>query len=396
MTNIKRNDLIQEVDVENIYTHILALEGPRYPLDNLDALNAAADYIRQELKNCGFRTEYQEFQVDGLDTNFKNVLGYCGDNNTPAVVLGAHYDTVPDCPGANDNLSAVAILLEFARVISKLETPPTIILGFFTLEEGHPGFEAQLRQLKQKFAIVDSKGRFKSWEMFKLHRELNKLFRKSIMSGKNASEGYQDFLAQHKEELSEQNKSYFEEWNALISKYPASSFFEEMGLIGSHYFVSQLDNPAQSIKYLINYDTVGWIYDSPKTQKPLPIPEEFTETYKVDLEKEIGNFITIIGDVNSGSLLKSFTENCQNNEVDIPYYKIDLPIEYEAIKASAPDTLRMDHAPFWRKRIPAITMADGAEFRSNLYHTPADLAKYMDFDMLSKIVKATLLTVLDN
>ena len=184
MTNIKRNDLIQEVDVENIYTHILALEGPRYPLDNLDALNAAADYIRQELKNCGFRTEYQEFQVDGLDTNFKNVLGYCGDKNSPAVVLGAHYDTVPDCPGANDNLSAVAILLEFARVISKLETPPTIILGFFTLEEGHPGFEAQLRQLKQKFYIVDSKGRFKSWGMFKLHRELNKLFRKSIMSGK--------------------------------------------------------------------------------------------------------------------------------------------------------------------------------------------------------------------
>ena len=213
---------------------------------------------------------------------------------------------------------------------------------------------------------------------------------------KNASEGYQEFLSQHKDKLSDQNKKYFDEWNALISKYPASSFFEEMGLIGSNYFVSQLDNPAQSIKYLINYDTVGWIYDSPKTQKPLPIPEEFTETYKVDLEKEIGNFITIIGDVNSGSLLKSFTDNCQNNEVDIPYYKIDLPIEYEAIKASAPDTLRMDHAPFWRKRIPAITMADGAEFRSNLYHTPADLAKYMDFDMLSKIVKATLLTVLDN
>ena len=396
MANIEINELIKEVNVENIYTHILALEGPRYPLDNLDELNAAAEYIRKEIKNCGFSVEYQEFQVEGLETSFKNVLGFCGDKNAPAVVLGAHYDTVPNCPGANDNLSAVAILLEVARVISKLEQPPTIILGFFTLEEGHPGFEAQLRQLKQKFDIVDSKGRFKSWEMFKLHNELNKLFRKSIMSGKNGSEGYQEFLAQHEEKLSEQNKNYFDEWNTFISKYPASSFFEEMGLMGSNYFVSQLGNPAQEIKYLINYDTVGWIYDSPKTQKPLPIPDEFTDTYKVDLEKEIGNFITIIGDINSVSVLKRFTENCQNSQVDIPYFKVDLPLEYEAIRASAPDTLRMDHAPFWRKRIPAITMADGAEFRSNLYHTPADLARYMDFDMLAKIVKATLLTVLEN
>ena len=394
MENIELNKLIQEVDVESIYTHILALEGPRYPLDNLDELNAAAEYIHKELENLGIRAEYQEFQVDGLEIDFKNVLGFCGDENTPAVVLGAHYDTVPNCPGANDNLSAVAILLEFVRVISKLEQPPSIILGFFTLEEGHPGFEAQLRQIRQKYNIVDSKDRFISWKMSKLQRELNKLFRKSIMNEKNASEAYQEFLSQHQEHLSDHQKQYFEEWNSIVSKYPASSFFEEMGLIGSNYFVSKLENPVQSIKYLINYDTVGWIHDAPKTQKPLPIPPDFVETYKVEVEKEIGNFITIIGDENSGVVLKNFTDNCQNSNIELPYFKINLPMNYEAIKANAPDTLRMDHAPFWRRQIPAITMADGAEFRSNLYHTPADLAKYMDFDVLAKIVQATLLTVL--
>lgn len=54
---------------------------------------------------------------------------------SPVILIGAHYDSVPDSPGADDNASAVAALLEIARMLS--ENPPAgpVILMGFALEE---------------------------------------------------------------------------------------------------------------------------------------------------------------------------------------------------------------------------------------------------------------------
>jgi len=51
------------------------------------------------------------------------------------VVVGAHYDSVPGSPGANDNASGVAVVLEAARVLAATPTPRTIQFVLFAAEE---------------------------------------------------------------------------------------------------------------------------------------------------------------------------------------------------------------------------------------------------------------------
>jgi hypothetical protein len=65
---------LKMIDKERLYQTVLQLEGPRYPLDNMDALNAAADTIAQELASYGLRVEMQEFKVRGMDETFRNVM----------------------------------------------------------------------------------------------------------------------------------------------------------------------------------------------------------------------------------------------------------------------------------------------------------------------------------
>ena len=200
--------IIQQVDIERIYRHVLNLEGPCYPLDNMAELNEAATYIYNELESYGLKVEFQEFKVSGLDDTFKNVLGYIGDQNSPAILIGSHYDTVPNCPGANDNFSAVAISLEVARIIVQLKNPPSIIIAAFTLEEGHPELAKIKRDLGLKYGIFDSQWRYSTAQMHQINRELRKLMIKYFLARKNVSEAVQTVIERNKAQLSRSNLEY--------------------------------------------------------------------------------------------------------------------------------------------------------------------------------------------
>lgn len=86
------------------------------------AENAAVrDYISQQLKTMGVDAEIQETVIHwrpGCIATVQNVLGRIpGQNNTKAVALAAHYDSVPFGPGAADDGAGVAVLLETARAL---------------------------------------------------------------------------------------------------------------------------------------------------------------------------------------------------------------------------------------------------------------------------------------
>ncbi|MFW9820423.1 MAG: M28 family peptidase [Candidatus Thorarchaeota archaeon] len=387
--------IIQQVDIERIYRHVLNLEGPCYPLDNMTELNKAATYIYNELESYGLKVGFQEFKVSGLDDTFKNVLGYIGDQNSPATLIGSHYDTVPNCPRANDNFSAVAISLEVAQIMAQLERPPSIIIASFTLEEGHPGLMKQLRDLGLKYGIFDSQWRYSTAQIHQIMREFGKLRIKYFRTRKNVGEAVQTVIEQNKEQLSKSNLDYLKALQDLYSDLDPLKSVEQRGLMGSNHFVDSLSPESQPIKGVINFDTVGWIRDEPKTHRLPPIPPDFYTSYRVDLENEIGNFIYILCDKNSNSLLDKFLEECELKEIDMPYLGIKVPMDYEQINQQVPDLLRMDHAPFWRHNIPAIAMSDGANFRTDIYHTPADTSRFMDFKTLEKLAKATIATLLD-
>ena len=78
------------------------------------ALDEAADYVMAGLADLGYRVDEQRFEI--ARGRFRNVEAR-RDGSNEIVIVGAHYDTVPGCPGANDNGSGVAALLEIARLL---------------------------------------------------------------------------------------------------------------------------------------------------------------------------------------------------------------------------------------------------------------------------------------
>ncbi|GGF27801.1 M28 family peptidase [Hymenobacter cavernae] len=102
---------------------------------NLGSLNKAADYIHAELQKLGIPVQEQKFPVDGHE--YRNVIASFGPPTAERIIVGAHYDVCGDQPGADDNASAVAGLLETARLLH--EQNPTlkhrIDFVAFSLEE---------------------------------------------------------------------------------------------------------------------------------------------------------------------------------------------------------------------------------------------------------------------
>lgn len=114
----------------------LAASIPARAFPDADALNRTADHIVAEFKQSGCAPERQSFPVGGND--YHNVICSWGPEDGPRIVIGAHYDVAGnDNPGADDNASGIAAILELARLlqVAKPELTRRLDLVAFTLEE---------------------------------------------------------------------------------------------------------------------------------------------------------------------------------------------------------------------------------------------------------------------
>jgi Zn-dependent M28 family amino/carboxypeptidase len=124
-----------KVSVGRIRGHIKALEGPRHPVTAPEALEHAADYIADYLRCLGYEMSEHLFNENGRD--FRNILATRPGLLHPEqrVVVIAHFDTVADTPGADDNASGVALLLGLAEVLQPFRFERTIHFIGVNLEE---------------------------------------------------------------------------------------------------------------------------------------------------------------------------------------------------------------------------------------------------------------------
>ncbi len=126
-----------KADPQILYSHVKLLAGIEPPRNyrNRESLDRAAEYIATELSKTGTRVYEQPFTANG--SIYRNVIGSLGPENGPLIVVGAHYDVAGDQPGADDNASAVAGLLETARLIAHREEELSIRLELvaYCLEE---------------------------------------------------------------------------------------------------------------------------------------------------------------------------------------------------------------------------------------------------------------------
>jgi Zn-dependent M28 family amino/carboxypeptidase len=96
------------------------------------SLKAAEDYVYQAFLDLGYQPRRQTFIYQRLEVS--NIIA--GEQSPGGYyILGAHFDTVAGTPGADDNASAVAVLLEVARLARKFTLPrPWTFIGFTTEE----------------------------------------------------------------------------------------------------------------------------------------------------------------------------------------------------------------------------------------------------------------------
>jgi Zn-dependent M28 family amino/carboxypeptidase len=120
---------------ENLYRHVQFLSvdiGDRY-LWKENSLDRAAEYIEAQWASAGYTVQRQGLVCYGKTV--ANLLIEQPGREKGLVVIGAHYDTVPGTPGADDNASGVAVLLELARLLHERTSRKTLLLAAFVNEE---------------------------------------------------------------------------------------------------------------------------------------------------------------------------------------------------------------------------------------------------------------------
>jgi len=130
-------DPAASVSESTLRTHVQTLAGDigERNVMNQRALHAAADYLRRQWKSQGYEVIAHEYTIER--ERWANLEVSRRGRKTPneIVVIGAHYDSVFGSPGANDNGSGVAALLELARLFAARDTERTVRFVAFVNEE---------------------------------------------------------------------------------------------------------------------------------------------------------------------------------------------------------------------------------------------------------------------
>lgn len=137
---------VAAVDQQRLIEHVERLAAA--PRDNGDggrAAQAAADYAEKQLRGYGLEVATIAVSADGAELPVVwTEIGGGRCQGEPTYVLVGHYDTVAGSPGADDNASGTAAVLETARVLAKARLPISVTLAVLPFEEPGPPFRGAL------------------------------------------------------------------------------------------------------------------------------------------------------------------------------------------------------------------------------------------------------------
>ena len=122
--------------IQNLRSHVSVLSsdiGSRSIHEEVN-LRRAQEYIHGGFTGSGLDVMVQAYEASGVKT--ANLVAYHPDTDltSPLLLLGAHYDTVIGTPGADDNASAVAVMLETARILTSSALSGVLFTAFSTEE----------------------------------------------------------------------------------------------------------------------------------------------------------------------------------------------------------------------------------------------------------------------
>ena len=277
------------VDPEELKRKLRYIAGERSPSTSPRHLATVENYIEGEFKTFGLRVESDTFTYWGR--SYRNVIARAGDaRNGPLIILGAHFDSVEGSPGADDNASGVAVLLEAARILSGLRLRSQLLFCAFNLEE--------------------------------------------------------------------------------------------LNMIGSTHFAKRLKAAGAKVRAMVSLEMVGFTDSKPGGQQ---YPTGLRWFYP-----ERGDFIGVVGNWRSSSLLRQFSHSMRQVR--------GLPVETLTVLGNGflvPQVRLSDHSPFWDLGYPALLITDTAFFRNPHYHVPSDTLDTLDLEFMAKVCQGVVTAVLN-
>ena len=144
---------------ERLLAHLRALIGERHPTTAFVALRRAEDYLVDQFRSQGLEVVAHPFKAFG--GTYHNVVGarlaaQSSQHGAEPLIIAAHYDTVMGSPGADDNASALAVMLEAAHCLRDVPLSREVRFIAFCLEEedllGSLAYVSWLRESAQKIA----------------------------------------------------------------------------------------------------------------------------------------------------------------------------------------------------------------------------------------------------
>jgi len=133
-----------------LFAHLQALVGPRHPFSSAKKLQQVESYVVQQFRRPGVTVEMHPFEA--LGRTYQNVVAtVAAEKPGPPLIVAAHFDTVEQSPGADDNASGLAVLLEAARLVqAQAFTRPVRFIAFNLEEENLLGSSAYAEYLQRK------------------------------------------------------------------------------------------------------------------------------------------------------------------------------------------------------------------------------------------------------
>lgn len=386
-------DILSQIDRERIYQHILKIQGVRHPIDARNRLDEAANYLHSEFERFGLIPADQVFTVPGFDGTFRNIEGSIDDGKDSELLIVAHYDTVENSPGANDNASGVGVMLETARVLTQNKIRNVRFIGF-TLEELNPTFALKSRQIARSLGLIDAQNRYTSLQISEVMTKLHWLRRKYWTMGKSLTDALSAARTELEAQMNEFEITYVKQLERMYEGITPTSWPGKTSAVGSSFWVNEAVQTNKKVLGVLCLETVGYTSEKEHSQRfPLGMRPDMFQANNIG-SAEVGNFLTVVGDVNSEKLVQSFSAQAALNSVNLPCAALQIPFDYEQIAGSMGDLLRSDHAPFWRQGIPALFITDTADFRYPYYHTEADTIDKLDFTFMTQICEAAVATAI--
>ncbi|MBI4358701.1 MAG: M20/M25/M40 family metallo-hydrolase [Candidatus Omnitrophica bacterium] len=141
---------MEEINKELLKRHLEKIVGERTAGLSDQHLEEVFLYVKETLAGLGYEIELDLFSFEG--GRFENIIGRKkGGVSEERIIVGAHFDTVPGSPGADDNASGVAVMLELARMLADRKWNHTVeFIGFHMEEWNMIGSDAYAKKLRAR------------------------------------------------------------------------------------------------------------------------------------------------------------------------------------------------------------------------------------------------------